>query len=107
MMTKSQRDGIVNVSDQTTKFRLDQIEARLKTLGDRLHDVANMAHENKLRLDSDVQSGIDRESRLRAVEIFIEQLKGREMQNRIIMGGIALIVSVIGGGLVEIAARHL
>lgn len=95
------------MSDNKTTFRLDQMEARQKTLGDRLHDVANLAQENKLRTEADVQAGIDREARLRAVEVFIEQLKGKEIQNRLIMGGIALIVSILGGGLVEVVARHL
>lgn len=61
------------MADTKTTFRLDQCEARLKTLGDRLHDIANLAHENKLRLDGDMTAGNDREKRLRAVEIYIEQ----------------------------------
>lgn len=95
------------MADTKTSFRLDQLEGRLKTLGDRLHDVQNESHENKLRLDGNMDAGEDRETRLRAVETFIEQLKGREMQNRLIMGGIALIVSMVGAGIAEAIARHL
>jgi len=87
------------VVDSTTKFRLDTLEARIKTLGDRLHDVANMAHENKLRLDGDMTSGNDRETRLRKVEIYIEQQKGKAMQNKAIMGIIAILAG-IGGELI-------
>lgn len=84
------------MTDTKTTFRLDQAEARLKTLGDRLHDIANMAHENKLRLDADVQAGIDRESRLRAIEIYIEQQKGRAMQNKAILAVLGLLAGFIG-----------
>lgn len=90
------------MADTKTAFRLDQIEGRLKTLGDRLHDVANLAHECKLRLDA-----ADLDKRLRSIEAWISEQKGKEMQNRVIMGGIALLVSIIGGGLVELAVRHL
>lgn len=84
------------MADTTTKFRLDQVEGRLKTLGDRQHDIANLAHENKLRLDTDVQSGIDRENRLRIVEVFIEQQKGKAMQNKAILGIIGLLAGLAG-----------
>lgn len=95
------------MADQTTKFRLDQIEGRLKTLGDRSHDLGNMALDSKTRLDNDVQAGHDRENRLRAVEAFIDQQKGKEMQNRLIMGAIAAIVSIVGAGIVEVVVRHI
>lgn len=92
----------VNVADTKTTFRLDQIEGRLTTLSNRTHDIATLSQECKLRLDA-----ADLDKRLRNIEAWISEQKGKDMQNRIIMGGIALLVSIIGGGLVELAVRHL
>ena len=94
------------VKDSKTEFRLETIEARLVTLGNRLHDVATVAHECKLTIEDDKKHGDDRETRLRLVETYIEQQQGKEMQNRIIMGVIAALVSVCGGVIVEVLARH-
>lgn len=93
-------------ADKTTSFRLEQIEARLVTLGNRLHDVATVAHECKLKIEDDKKHGEDRETRLRLVETYIEQQQGKEMQNRVIMGVIAALVSICGGVIVEVLARH-
>ena len=89
-------------TDQTTKFRLEQIEARLVTLGNRLHDVATSAHESKLRLDEDVQRGADREKRLRNVEIYIEHQQGMSIMAKAIMA----LLGLIAGGLGELIMRH-
>ena len=90
------------MADTKTSFRLDQIEARLKTLGDRLHDVANLSHECKLRLDA-----ADLDKRLRSIEAWINEQKGKEMQNRLIMGAIAAVISIIGAGIVELVVKRL
>lgn len=90
------------MADQTTKFRLDQAEARLKTLGDRLHDIATLAHECKLRLDEDVKNGADRESRLRKAEIYIEQQQGKSLLAKAIIGVLGLVAGIAG----ELIARH-
>lgn len=92
----------VDVADNKTSFRLDQIEARLKTLGDRTHDIANLAHECKLRLDA-----TDLDTRLRNIEAWVNEQKGKEMQNRLIIGAIAAIVSMIGAGIVEMVVKTI
>lgn len=89
------------MANDKTSFRLDQIEGRLATLSNRTHDIATLAQECKLRLDA-----MDLDKRLREIEAWINEQKGKEMQNRLIMGAIAAIISVVGTGLVEIVARH-
>lgn len=90
-------------ADKTTAFRLDQIEARLKTLGDRTHDIATEAHECKLRLDDDVKHGTDREERLRKVEMYIEHQQGMSMLAKALMGLLGLVAGAVG----ELIMRHI
>lgn len=89
------------MADSKTNFRLEQTEGRLKTLGERLHDIATLAQECKLRLDA-----MDLDTRLRAIEAWINEQRGKEMQNRLIMGAIAAFVSIVGTGIVEYVVRH-
>lgn len=89
-------------ADKTTSFRLDQMESRQKVLGDRIHDIATVAHECRLRLDEDVQRGADREARLRKVEVFIEQQQGMSILAKAIMAFLGLC----GGALGEFIVRH-
>jgi hypothetical protein len=50
---------------------------------------------------------MDLDKRLREIEAWINEQKGKDMQNRLIMGAIAAIISIVGTGVVELVEKHL
>lgn len=84
------------MADQATKLRFEKLEKEQDLHRNRIHDALNLAQECKFRLDEDVKNGEDRESRLRIVEIYVEQQKGKAMQNKAILGIIGLLAGLAG-----------